>query len=66
MPIYEYRCPKCNHKFEVFQSLGSSNDSLNCPICGEAKPNRMFSVFGSAGINSSVSSSGCSSSGPFT
>ncbi|HEX9975262.1 MAG TPA: zinc ribbon domain-containing protein [bacterium] len=67
MPIYEYKCNKCENRFDVFQSIGASNENLNCPICGEPKPERLFSIFG-AGINSSPSGStaGCSSTGPFT
>ena len=33
MPIYEYRCKKCNHQFEVFQKLNEEN-LKNCPRCG--------------------------------
>jgi len=66
MPIYEYRCNKCGHKFEVFQSIGASNESLNCPACNEPKPDRIFSVFGSGGTGSVVDAGGCSPSSPFT
>ncbi|MCI0496423.1 zinc ribbon domain-containing protein [candidate division KSB1 bacterium] len=67
MPIYEYKCNKCENRFDVFQSIGGSNENLICPICGEPKPERIFSIFG-AGIGSSLpgSSTVCSSSGPFT
>lgn len=37
MPTYDYKCLKCNKKFEIFQSM---NDELikNCPYCnGEVK-----------------------------
>ena len=47
MPIYEYKCSKCGNLFDVFQSIGSSNENLNCPSCGEPKPDRIFSIFGS-------------------
>lgn len=67
MPIYEYKCKKCGKKFEEFQSIGASNESLTCPACGEPKPERLLSIFGSSGSSASVDSSGgCSSSGPFT
>ncbi|MCL2763550.1 MAG: FmdB family transcriptional regulator [Treponema sp.] len=34
MPTYEYECKKCNHHFEVFQSM--SDDPLkNCAKCGK-------------------------------
>ena len=32
MPTYDYECKKCNHTFEVFQSM--SDDALTeCPEC---------------------------------
>jgi len=67
MPIYEYKCKKCGHKFEEFQSIGATNESLNCPVCNEPKPERVLSVFGSgSGGGISVDSGGCSSSSPFS
>ncbi|MFZ5518525.1 MAG: FmdB family zinc ribbon protein [Candidatus Zhuqueibacterota bacterium] len=67
MPIYEYSCKNCGCQFDVFQSMGATNENLTCPSCGQPKPERIFSTFGSAGSGSySGSSGGCSSSGPFT
>jgi len=67
MPVYEYKCKKCGTVFDVFQSIGASNENLNCPSCGEPKPERIFSTFGSGGSSITASSSaGCSSTGPFT
>jgi len=43
MPLYEYRCTKCNHKFEVYHHVGGTAGP--CPVCGgEAK--RVFSSVG--------------------
>lgn len=37
MPIYEYKCLKCNHKFELFQKM-TENPVTECPECkGEVK-----------------------------
>lgn len=33
MPTYEYECPKCNHVFEVFQSM-TEERIKKCPKCG--------------------------------
>jgi len=33
MPTYEYRCMKCGHKFEEFQSM-SAEPLDTCPKCG--------------------------------
>jgi len=32
MPIYEYKCRKCNKKFEVFQGI-SDNEVKTCKFC---------------------------------
>jgi len=32
MPIYEYRCKKCNNNFEKLVSL-SKKDKIKCPRC---------------------------------
>lgn len=33
MPTYEYECQKCQHKFEVFQSM-TAKALDKCPKCG--------------------------------
>lgn len=33
MPIYEYKCPKCE-RFELFQSI-TAEPLSTCPTCGE-------------------------------
>ena len=32
MPTYEYKCPKCGHRFESFKPV--HDPEANCPICG--------------------------------
>jgi putative FmdB family regulatory protein len=34
MPTYEYECKKCNHRFEVFQSM-NDEPVRKCPECGK-------------------------------
>ena len=37
MPTYDYKCLKCNKKFEIFQSM-KDEPLKNCPDCnGEVK-----------------------------
>lgn len=44
MPIYEFYCRECMHKFEVlFRMLGLPN-THPCPSCGEPAP-RELSTF---------------------
>ena len=42
MPIYEYRCPTCGHKFEKLQPMSSTG--ADCPVC-EQPARRAISVF---------------------
>jgi len=32
MPTYDYRCPKCEHRFELFHSM-SDDKPKRCPKC---------------------------------
>jgi len=62
MPIYEYRCRVCDHKFEALQKIGEDGKNLKCPKCGGDNPTKVFSVF-SSGESSGKSSPTCSSGG---
>jgi putative FmdB family regulatory protein len=42
MPTYEYKCEKCAHTFEVFQSM-KDESVKKCPKCG-AKVRRVIST----------------------
>ena len=44
MPIYEYLCPTCDHKFEKLQSMSATG--AECPRC-EQPAKRALSVFAS-------------------
>ena len=49
MPIYDYRCPACDERFE---ELARNPDVIvACPACGAAETERLLSVF--AGIGGS-------------
>jgi putative FmdB family regulatory protein len=54
MPIYEYRCPSCEERFE--ELVRGSDPSVACPSCGTADVERLLSVF--AGIGGSGSAPG--------
>jgi putative FmdB family regulatory protein len=32
MPLYEYKCKQCGHRFELIQSF-SAEDAKECPVC---------------------------------
>lgn len=42
MPIYEYQCPDCRHRFEVLQSI-REKATKNCPKCPGKKVERLIS-----------------------
>ena len=68
MPLYEYRCPSCESRFEVLRRMGQGSEGLACPRCGQEKVEKEFSTFAgaSAGSGSPAAGGGCSPSGRFT
>jgi putative FmdB family regulatory protein len=42
VPLYEYKCEKCGHRFEKIESVGASS-TKKCPQCG-AKAERQLSA----------------------
>lgn len=53
MPIYEYRCLECGEKFEKLLLSISSTPQVECPRCGGRKVEKLFSLFGTKGSDSS-------------
>lgn len=43
MPIYEYACTTCGHRFEVFQKMSDPPPSL-CPSCGADEVRKLVSA----------------------
>jgi putative FmdB family regulatory protein len=41
LPLYEYKCEKCGHRFEKIESVTAST-TKKCPKCG-GKAERLFS-----------------------
>jgi putative FmdB family regulatory protein len=33
MPIYEYVCTDCDHKFELIRPVSKSSEAASCPNC---------------------------------
>ena len=48
MPLYEYECKKCGHKFESVRNISDSNSILRCPKCGRETAYRVLSIFNTA------------------
>jgi len=53
MPIYEYKCKKCDENFELFVRVSSQQDKPACPECGSSKVKKAISLFGLSGANAS-------------
>ena len=47
MPIFEYECLACGHKFEALKRLIDRDSKIKCPNCGSNNPKRVFSIFAS-------------------
>ncbi len=64
MPIYEYKCSKCDCEFEKLV-FGGSDDGISCPECKSGNVEKVFSCFSGVSRSSDGSthsmSSGCSS-----
>ncbi|MEZ6065874.1 MAG: zinc ribbon domain-containing protein [Planctomycetaceae bacterium] len=41
MPTYDYRCSKCNHEWELFQSIKAEPEK-KCPECGRKTAKRVI------------------------
>ncbi|GAB4232659.1 MAG: hypothetical protein Kow00109_05170 [Acidobacteriota bacterium] len=43
MPIFEYRCRECNHKFEKI--VWKDSEEIACPNCGHREVEKLLSSF---------------------
>lgn len=53
MPIFEYKCKECGHRFEELIGVTEPEGSPLCPKCESEKCEKQFSAFA---MNSSSSS----------
>ena len=60
MPIYEYKCTECDHKFEILHRSVSKIEDVNCPKCKSVKIKKLISTF-SASVPGGFSSKDYSS-----
>ena len=45
MPIYQYECEKCGHKFDLRRSIDEVDSEITCPECGAKHPRRVISLY---------------------
>ncbi len=57
MPIYEYKCLKCGHQFELIRLFSTEAEEVICPHCGDAHPQKLISAFSCTGNKESTSPS---------
>lgn len=60
MPLYEFICSQCGHRFEELTTI-SGRDAVRCPRCGET-PERLYegkSAFGVGAFRQEAKPSGC-------
>ena len=58
MPIFEYRCKKCNHVTTFLEKAGTEGPHV-CEQCGSKNTEKLFSTFAVEMGSSSSSSSSC-------
>lgn len=61
MPIFEFRCKRCEKEFEFF--LMRKDEEILCPFCGGEEVEKLISLFGlasSASGGETTSSGACS------
>ncbi|MFQ6613428.1 MAG: zinc ribbon domain-containing protein [Fidelibacterota bacterium] len=72
MPMFDYYCENCGHKFEeLVWSSTVPDEDITCPNCGEHQARRLLSAPAAVGGSSSSGSysagtSGCSASSGFS
>jgi len=59
MPIYEFICHACGHRFETLVRLGREKD-VCCATCGGRDVRKLFSSFGIGGGASRIKSTAAS------
>jgi putative FmdB family regulatory protein len=45
LPIYEFACRSCEHRFEELVKANGSSPALPCPSCGSHETSRIMSAF---------------------
>ncbi|NLY55718.1 MAG: zinc ribbon domain-containing protein [Firmicutes bacterium] len=63
MPIYEYQCQACQHKFEQLRK--ATEPTPDCPKCQSSEVKKLMSAFGfkgvgADGVTTTMSGGGCS------
>lgn len=57
MPIYEYECISCGHKFELLRKFSDDDSDIKCPKCDKQETKRVISSFATSSSGSSYTPS---------
>ncbi|MBC8178820.1 MAG: zinc ribbon domain-containing protein [Desulfobacteraceae bacterium] len=52
MPIYEFKCKKCDNTFESLCFRNTGEDKGPCPSCGSEESEKQLSIFSSVSSDS--------------
>jgi putative FmdB family regulatory protein len=63
MPIYEYRCERCEERFEQLIPLRAEHPPVTCPRCGTQEIHKHLSVFATTENNRLTGQSSCAPTG---
>ena len=63
MPIYSYRCIKCNKEFDLLVGVSAQKTEMVCPGCGSGDIEKTLSVF-SAVVDGTNRGKPCHSDSP--
>lgn len=67
MPIFEYKCENCNHKYEALVKTAAAAEDIGCPVCNSTEKKKLFSTFSASVSGSSADycpGGNCDSSAP--
>jgi putative FmdB family regulatory protein len=56
MPIYEYRCEACEHRFDLLTSFAERDRAHVCPSCESTRTRALVSSFAAIGGETEFSS----------
>lgn len=45
MPVYEYQCAACAHRFEALRPMSQADAPVACPRCAAPDARKLISVF---------------------
>lgn len=62
MPLYEYICQQCQHRFDALRPMSRADDAIACPHCGSLETRRAISLFAAVGSEGLITGSGSSCS----